>query len=88
MQDGRGRAHHPRGGYPGLECQSKDCGDTVGQEGMVRDTSLKLITDTDQMHDEQQLPFRGFVGPIVECLEDADGTVRDTAKNSLVDLFR
>lgn len=54
----------------------------------MQDTSLKMITDTNQMHDEQQVPFRGFVGPIVECLEDADGTVRDTAKNSLVDLFR
>lgn len=41
-----------------------------------------------KMHNEQGMPFRNFVSPMVECLDHQDGTVRDCAKNALVDLFR
>ncbi len=40
------------------------------------------------MHKECGLQFRSFVSPIVECLEDADGITRDTAKAAIIDLFK
>jgi len=47
-----------------------------------------ICTDTSQMHTEQGLQFRSFVPHMVECLEDADGGVREAAKTNLIDLFR
>ncbi|QIX00631.1 hypothetical protein AMS68_006148 [Peltaster fructicola] len=41
-----------------------------------------------KMHQDEGLPFKSYVGPIVASVEDADGTVRDAAKHALVDLFR
>ncbi|KAI9715025.1 MAG: suppressor of tub2 mutation [Chrysothrix sp. TS-e1954] len=41
-----------------------------------------------KMHTEKDLQFKGFVAPLVECLDHADGTVRETAKATLVDLFK
>ena len=40
------------------------------------------------MHTEQALQFKSFVPPLVECLDHADGTIRERAKLSLIDLFR
>ncbi|RSL56550.1 STU1-like protein [Fusarium duplospermum] len=41
-----------------------------------------------QMHKEQGLPFRAYVPTLMELLEDADGMVRDAAKNTVIELFR
>lgn len=40
------------------------------------------------MHEEWALPFKAFVPTMMELLEDADGMVRDTAKHSVVKLFK
>ncbi|KHN94226.1 HEAT repeat containing protein [Metarhizium album ARSEF 1941] len=41
-----------------------------------------------QMHQEHGMPFRGYVPMLMELLEDADGMVRDTAKATVIDLFK
>lgn len=41
-----------------------------------------------QMSKDEGLQFRSFVPHLVDCLEDADGTVRETARNVIVELFR
>ncbi len=40
------------------------------------------------MHQESGLQFRGYVPTLMELLEDADGMVRDTAKTTVIELFR
>lgn len=40
------------------------------------------------MHKEHGLPFRAYVPTLMELLEDADGMVRDTAKATVIELFR
>lgn len=40
------------------------------------------------MHTQHALQFRTFVGPIVECLEDKEDSVRDCAKSNILELFR
>lgn len=39
------------------------------------------------MHNENGLQFRGFVPTFMELLEDADGMVRDNARNAVIELF-
>lgn len=39
------------------------------------------------MHQENGMPFRQFVPTLMELLEDADGMVRDVARNSVITLF-
>ncbi|GAB0136313.1 suppressor of tub2 mutation [Epichloe bromicola] len=41
-----------------------------------------------QAHEERGLPFRGYVPLLMELLEDADGMVRDTAKTTVIELFK
>ena len=40
------------------------------------------------MHAERSLQFKAFVPPLVECLDHADGHLRERAKSSLVQLFQ
>ncbi|GAB7359050.1 hypothetical protein MBLNU230_g5122t1 [Neophaeotheca triangularis] len=40
-----------------------------------------------KMHKEENMPFKSHVSPIVSCLESSDGTVREAAKATLVELF-
>lgn len=40
------------------------------------------------MHHEHGLQFRSFVPTLMELLEDADGMVRDVARNTVIDLFQ
>lgn len=40
------------------------------------------------MHQENSMPFKSFVSTLMELLEDADGMVRDTARNSVIALFQ
>lgn len=39
-------------------------------------------------HQEHGLQFRSYVPTLMELLEDADGMVRDTAKSTVIELFR
>ena len=34
------------------------------------------------------MPFKAFVSTLMELLEDADGMVRDTARNVVIELFK
>lgn len=34
------------------------------------------------------MPFKSFVSTLMDLLEDADGMVRDTARNSVIALFQ
>lgn len=40
------------------------------------------------MHQEHGLQFRVYVPTLMELLEDADGMVRETAKSTVIELFR
>ncbi len=40
------------------------------------------------MHEECGLQFRAFVPSLMELLEDADGMVRDCARNTVIELFK
>ncbi len=40
------------------------------------------------MHQENSLQFRSFVPTLMELLEDADGMVRDSARNTVIELFQ
>jgi CLIP-associating protein 1/2 len=40
------------------------------------------------MHQENNLQFRSFVPVLMELLEDADGMVRDSARNTVIELFQ
>jgi CLIP-associating protein 1/2 len=40
------------------------------------------------MHAENGLQFRAFVPALMELLEDADGMVRDGARNAVIELFQ
>jgi CLIP-associating protein 1/2 len=46
-----------------------------------------LPTNIKQMNMEFSLQFKSFVAKLVECLQDADPGVRDTAKSTIVELF-
>lgn len=39
------------------------------------------------MHVEQGMPFKPYVTTLMELLEDADGMVRDVARNTVIELF-
>lgn len=34
------------------------------------------------------MPFKSFVMTLMDLLEDADGMVRDTARNTVIELFK
>ena len=40
------------------------------------------------MHQENGMPFKSFVTTLMDLLEDADGMVRDTARNTVIELFK
>ena len=40
------------------------------------------------MHQENAMPFKSYVTTLMELLEDADGMVRDVARNSVIELFQ
>ncbi|KAF4451177.1 STU1 [Fusarium albosuccineum] len=56
-----------------------------GKNPRAKETAMHWLL---QMHKEQGLPFRAYVPVLMELLEDADGMVRDAAKNTVIELFR
>ncbi|KAL7950135.1 clasp N terminal domain-containing protein [Trichoderma barbatum] len=57
----------------------------VGKNPRAKEASLQWLLET---HQEHGLPFRGFVPVLMDLLEDADGMVRDTAKSTVIELFK
>ncbi|TVY44568.1 Protein stu-1 [Lachnellula subtilissima] len=57
----------------------------VGKNARMKETSMSWIV---QMHQDHGMPFKSFVSTLMDLLEDADGMVRDTARNSVIALFQ
>ncbi|POS87152.1 hypothetical protein EPUL_001257 [Erysiphe pulchra] len=51
----------------------------------MKDACMNWIVQT---HQESAMPFKNYVSALVALLEDADGMVRDTARNSVIALFQ
>ncbi|KHJ36165.1 putative heat repeat containing protein [Erysiphe necator] len=51
----------------------------------MKDACMSWIVQT---HQESAMPFKNYVSALVTLLEDADGMVRDTARNSVIALFQ
>ncbi|KAK4990953.1 suppressor of tub2 mutation [Elasticomyces elasticus] len=57
----------------------------TGANARAKEMGMQWV---EKMGQEQGLHFKSFVPPMVACLEDSDGSVRETAKSALVSLFR
>ncbi|UKZ60176.1 uncharacterized protein TrAtP1_001461 [Trichoderma atroviride] len=57
----------------------------VGKNPRAKEASMQWLLETHQQHG---LPFRGYVPVLMDLLEDADGMVRDTAKSTVIELFK
>ncbi|RDA84138.1 hypothetical protein CP532_0108 [Ophiocordyceps camponoti-leonardi (nom. inval.)] len=57
----------------------------VGKNSRAKEAAMQWLL---QMHQEQGLQFRAYVPTLMELLEDADGTVRDAAKSTVIELFK
>ncbi|KAB8303449.1 hypothetical protein EYC80_004872 [Monilinia laxa] len=57
----------------------------IGKNSRMKETSMNWIV---QMHQEHGMPFKSFVTTLMDLLEDADGMVRDTARNTVITLFQ
>lgn len=57
----------------------------AGKNPRAKEASMQWLL---QMNREQGLPFRTYVPRLMELLEDADSSVRDTAKTTVIELFR
>ncbi|KAI1105152.1 ARM repeat-containing protein [Jackrogersella minutella] len=57
----------------------------AGKNPRAKESGMQWLL---QMHKEQGLQFRAYVGTLMELLEDADGMVRDMAKSSVIELFK
>ncbi|KAK0745175.1 clasp N terminal-domain-containing protein [Apiosordaria backusii] len=57
----------------------------TGKNARAKESSLHWLL---QMHQESGLPFRSYVPSLMDLLEDADSTVRETAKTTVIELFR
>lgn len=56
-----------------------------GKNPRAKETALHWIL---LMHQDHGLQFRAYVPLLMELLEDADGMVRDAAKQTVIELFR
>ncbi|KOS18032.1 Protein STU1 [Escovopsis weberi] len=57
----------------------------IGKNSRTKEAAMHWILQT---HIEQGMPFRAYVQGLMELLEDADGVVRDTAKSTVIELFK
>ncbi|KAJ5744703.1 Protein stu1 [Penicillium manginii] len=57
----------------------------VGKNPRAKETSMLWLSSMTKNHG---LLFRQYVPSLVACLEDADSSVRDTARSTVVELFR
>ncbi|KAF9519176.1 hypothetical protein BS47DRAFT_1388314 [Hydnum rufescens UP504] len=51
----------------------------------VREQTILTLVELRRLH--RQFPIRPFLSPLVEALEDSDGSVRDCARQSVITLF-
>lgn len=57
----------------------------AGKSPRAKEMGMQWLLQT---HQEQGLQFRSYVPLLMDLLEDADGMVRDAAKNTVVELFK
>ncbi|KAL2286220.1 hypothetical protein FJTKL_07026 [Diaporthe vaccinii] len=57
----------------------------AGKNSRAKEASMQWLL---QMNQEQGLQFRTYVPRLMELLEDADASVRETAKTTVIELFR
>ncbi|EEP78785.1 predicted protein [Uncinocarpus reesii 1704] len=57
----------------------------VGKNPRAKETSMTWLA---KMTQEHGLLFRTYVPSLVNCLEDADAAVRETAKSTVIELFQ
>lgn len=57
----------------------------TSKNSKMKDACMNWIVQT---HQESAMPFKNYVSALVALLEDADGMVRDTARNSVITLFQ
>ncbi|KAL9098724.1 MAG: hypothetical protein Q9163_005667 [Psora crenata] len=51
----------------------------------MKESAMQFIVT---MHEERGMLFRMFVPGLIDCCEDADGSVRMTAQNTIISLFK
>lgn len=68
-----------------VELQVRKAMDPKNPKAKVKEASLQWLL---QAHQEIGLPFRTYVSMMMDLLGDADPTVRDTAKTTVIELFR
>ncbi|RKF57525.1 Protein stu-1 [Golovinomyces cichoracearum] len=57
----------------------------VNKNSRMKDSCMSWIVQT---HQDSAMPFKNYVSALMVLLEDADGMVRDTARNSVIALFQ
>ncbi|KAL6719870.1 suppressor of tub2 mutation [Lecanora helva] len=57
----------------------------ISRSPRAKEAGMQWVATTRR---EKNIAFRSFVPPIVDCLEDADGSVRQSAQATVIDLFR
>ncbi|KKA28735.1 hypothetical protein TD95_005180 [Thielaviopsis punctulata] len=57
----------------------------VGKNVRAKEAAMTWIV---QMHHDHAMAFRGYVPSLMDLLEDADPSVRETAKVSVIELFK
>ncbi|KAI2621138.1 ARM repeat-containing protein [Hypoxylon sp. NC1633] len=57
----------------------------VGKNPRAKESGMQWLL---HMHKGKRMQFRSYVPTLMELLEDADGMVRDTAKSTVIELFR
>lgn len=57
----------------------------ISRSPRAKEAGMHWVANT---RTEKNIAFRSFVPHIVDCLEDADGNVRQTAQTTIIDLFR
>ncbi|MCJ1431540.1 suppressor of tub2 mutation [Xylographa pallens] len=55
-----------------------------GRSPRAKEAAMQWIVKTREI----SLQIKGFVPKILDCLEDQEGSVRDTAKSTIIELFR
>lgn len=68
-----------------VELQVRKAMDPKNPKARVKEASLQWLL---QAHKENGLPFKSYVTVLMDLLGDADPTVRDTAKTTVIELFR
>lgn len=68
-----------------VEREVRKAMDPKNPKAKAKEASLQWLL---QAHQEIGLPFRSYVSMMMDLLGDADPTVRDTAKTTVIELFR